>query len=299
MSNKKKNTSKKNNRQGRPQGYVPPRLAHVKSEYEDGGVRIANMPAAVDYLDLMDMVGGLTFTPRLLDLPIYRLTDAAFREAQDVLSLDIVSGDLGYAVKDLPSSAGVVLIDNPKRDGWCGFAWSVRDGLLFAEMLTSRKGGTERIASVDATNELPTVPMLSSTDTVVTYEATALPTGVQPAFRLTRLLVHTVLLRLILGVEVREETTVGAVRGVANASSSKTLHHFEVLSTPEETEIREERAGGTHASPSHSYWRKAHQRRLRNGEVATIPGTWCCTDKPRRAQRERITGTTVRAGLAA
>lgn len=133
MSSKK--STKKIRRQGRPQGFVPPRLADMKRAYTGDGVHITNMPQAVDYLDLIET---LSSGPRgwLLDRALYRMTAEAFTEACDELALDIAHCGLSWNTDDLPEKSGVVVWEGAKP--FAGFAWEVdpADGLRIA-MLTS------------------------------------------------------------------------------------------------------------------------------------------------------------------
>lgn len=293
-NNKSKNNKKRTRRQRRPQGYVPPRLADMKREFETTGVRITNMPQAVDYLELIDHVEELPGTP-MLERPIFRFTEAAFDEAVADLESAIQTGSLPFTTSDLPMSEGVVLWDIADRDSWCGFGWTVKAvNILQIDMLTTRHR-TGRNVFGDLSGLLPsTVPAVLTTDTIHWYGDRRTGQTV-PSWNASAPTALVLLLRLILGTERSTASTTGEVRG-HSANVSRPIRFYDVRSTPEEGAAR--LAGN--GTGGHAGWHlqfKSHTRGYFRKN-----GTWVepFTRGKHLPERPRvITGTTIRAGVAA
>ena len=289
----RKNNTKKNRTtrtQGRPQGYVPPRLAQVKRDFDTSGVRVRNMPEAVDFLDLLNMLGATAATA-LLDRPIYRFTEAAFDEARDEIG-ERAFGDLRFQLADLPHSKGVVLWEDPEYGNYAGVAWEVDPfgRKLILTGLDTRSTPNPFVAA-HVSELLPFGVVVHTRHTHI--ELDGIP---QPAYGVVLSMVMPLLARIVMGASAENVATVDEVRGTTSThGGSRPVRFYDVRSTPEEGAAR--RAGSTGGRAG---WHLQHRSHTRG--YFRKNGTWVepFTRGKHLPERPRvITGTTIRSGVAA
>lgn len=286
MSN---NKSKKNRSQGRPQGFVPARLASIASAVDNGTYRADSMAAAVAFLELSDVRGrDLQQRTKLTKLPIYRMMQGAFREVEPENNLTMEHVE-AFEIADLRDQAGVVIWNDDPGAETIGFTWTVGDGMLFVDLLSGRgsdyRNGRHAIVVPDGDWGMAvSLPIVEGEH------------GMEPSIKRYRLVVQVL---RYLSATRDEETIVcapSAPRDVETAAreAPRADARYEVRSV---AEVRKARAGGSHAgsSPSYSFWRSGSTYVTKRGTLVERRGTWCCTDKPARESLERITGTTIRA----
>lgn len=288
MSNNKSKKNNKNRRQGRPKGFVPPRLADMKRAYTGDGVHITNMPQAVDYLDLIET---LSSGPRgwLLDRALYRMTAGAFTEACDELALDIAHARLSWTIDDLPVKSGVVVWEGAKP--FAGLAWEVDpvDGVRVL-MLTSYAVSEETEAFTFKSNgEMPdfVLGMPDVGDSELERRVMAMQT-------LTN--VRAILARIIIGGATKPSgDSQSESTGSTHSRTTQRDDRYEVRTMAECSAERANSARGGHAG-----WHLQHRSHTRG--YFRKNGTWVepFTRGKHLPERPRvITGTTVRAGVAA
>ncbi|MBG9887118.1 hypothetical protein ABE10_11365 [Bacillus toyonensis] len=283
----RKNTRNKKNtrRQGRPQGYVPSRLAHVKAAYDGEGVELSTMRSAVEYVELMEIMHGMR-SGTLTNPPLYRMTAAAFKEADSELTDAISSGELSWTLDDLVHNAGVVTWEDQKP--FVGFSWHVIDDSVFVQMMTSYNAGAENVLfHFEATEDMPDFKLAVVTAGLSDPEVSLL------GLRLLAV-VRAILARLIIGggSKVVEPLKLGAESAVRHASS-KQGHLYEVRSVAE-------CATGRPGSGGHAGWHLQHRSYTRG--FYRKNGTWVDGYVRGKHLPERprvVTGTTVRDRHAA
>lgn len=291
-SNSKKNRNRNRN-QGRPQGFLPPRLAETERRWVGGRFRASSMPEAVRFIEVMNAGNHLERKINLDAYAVFRFTEAAFDAAHEHHVRVKDTPEFGLDVSALPATKGVLLWDDPQVGNFCGLRWDVnKEGTLDIEMLSSihlRNPHMKAVfAEVDSQNPIRSI---STTQLKI-----LMPTGAVDAHAMAKAMAMTTLMRLAAGapsVFSRAEGSQTVIRDDHEASGRVT-REYEVRTVAEDGAHR---AGG---SGGHAGWHLTHKSHTRGHFRKN--GTWVegYVRGANLPERPRIiTGTTIRAGVAA
>ena len=291
-SNKK---NRKNNvKQGRPQGFLPPRLAETERRWVGGRFRADSMPEAVRFIELMNAGQHLEQKIDLDQYAVFRFTEAAFDAAHEHHVRVKNTPEFGFDVSALPATKGVLLWDDPQVGNFCGLRWDVNgEGLLDIEMLSSIHLRNPHMKAIfHEVNPRTSIRSISTTQLKI-----LMPTGAVDAHAVAEALAITTLMRLAAGAPSAFGRSVGTQTVVRDdhEASGRTAHEYEVRTVAEDGAYRAERARGSHAG-----WKLQFKSQTRG--FFRKNGTWVegyvrGAHLPER--RRPVVGTTIRPAVAA